>query len=126
MEYEEEVMHAQEEFETEVTNAGLVEEWDQLVQDVQTEMEGCNIDMKRIRLSTKSLRSRQAAAATSLRSFSQDFHDNKPTPQEIEEAEQIIQEWFERGEGIINDAQPAVQARDERLVEAWERAEAEE
>jgi len=26
----------------------------------------------------------------------------------------------------MNDAQPAVQARDERLVEAWERAEAEE
>lgn len=85
-------------------------------------MNGVHIDMKRLRLSVKSLKSRRAHLATNL-SVSSEFHDEAPTPEEIEEAEQIIAEWFERGEDIIEDAMPGIEARDRRLQQAWERAE---
>lgn len=58
--------------------------------------------------------------------MSDQFHENAPTPQEIEEAEDIVKEWFERGEKIIEDATPGIEARDRRLVRAWNRAEREE
>lgn len=104
------------------------------------------MDMKRIRPSLKSLRSRirsstnlaEAEAPDVLPAeldevpgvpdthMSDQFHENAPTPQEIEEAEDIVKEWFERGEKIIEDATPGIEARDRRLVRAWNRAEREE
>jgi len=100
------LMAAQAEFEQKVTDEGIKADWDRLVQDVQTEMDSCNMDMKRIRLSVRSLRSR-TRAATNL-SMSSEFHENAPTPQEVEEAEEIIKGWFERGEKIMEDAQPGL------------------
>lgn len=123
--YENEVMTAQAEFETAVTEQGIIEDWEKLVEEVQSELNGAHIDMKRLRLSAKSLKSRRAHLATNL-SVSSEFHDEAPTPEEIEEAEQIIAEWFERGEVIIEDAEPGIQARDRRFQQAWEAAEAEE
>jgi len=100
------LMAAQAEFEQKVTDEGIKADWDRLVQDVQTEMDSCNMDMKRIRFSVRSLRSR-TRAATNL-SMSSEFHENAPTPQEVEEAEEIIKGWFERGEKIMEDAQPGL------------------
>lgn len=118
-------MHAQAEFENAVNQEGLVAEWEQLVQEVQAEMDAANMDMKKSRLAVKSLKSRKARAATSL-TMSDDFHNEAPTPEEVEEAELIIKDWFERGESIIEDAKPGMEARDRRFVQAWERAEREE
>ena len=123
--YEEEVMHAQAEFEHAVNEEGLVAEWEQLVQEVQAEMEHANVHIKKSRLATKSLKSKKARSATSL-TMSDDFHNEAPTPEEVEEAENIIKDWFERGEAIMEDAKPGMEARDRRMMQAWERAEREE
>jgi hypothetical protein len=88
-------------------------------------MNGMNMAVKRLRLSTKALKNKKVRSATNL-SVRSDFHEAAPTPAEVEEAETIITEWFERGEKIMDDAQPGIEARDDRMVRAFERAEQEE
>lgn len=123
-EYQEEVMDAQMEFEQSVEEQGIKADWEKLVGEVQTEMDAAAKDMKKIRLSAKALKSK--IRGTQSLTMSEEFHDEAPTPQEVEDAEAIIQEWFERGEGIANDAKPGMEARDRRIVQAWEKAEKEE
>ena len=118
--WEEEVVEAQMEFEHEVTEKGYVAEWEKLVQEVATEMDKAHMDMKKIRLSMT------LQKKNNLPSMSSEFHEKAPTPQEVEEAEAIIQGWFERGEKIWEDAQPGLKARDRRIMHAWERAVREE
>lgn len=110
------------EFEHEVTQKGYVAEWEKLVQEVATEMDKAHMDMKKIRLSM----TLQKKKNLTNMSMSSEFHDKAPTPQEVEEAEAIIQNWFDRGEKIWEDAQPGLKARDRRMVQAWERAVREE
>jgi hypothetical protein len=66
-----------------------------------------------------------ATDATNL-NWRQKFHEKAPTPHEVEDAETIINGWFQRGERIMRDAQPGVDARNKRFVQAWDRAEREE
>lgn len=80
--------------------------------------------MMKIRLSAKTLKS-NTDATTNL-SWRHEFHEKAPTPDEVEDAETIINGWFERGEGIMKDAKPGIEARDKRMMRAWERAEKEE
>ena len=82
------------------------------------------MDMKRLRLSAKNLKA-NTASTTNL-TWSAKFHEKAPTPAEVEEAETIIKGWFERGEKIVKDAKPGMEARDKRFVQAWERAAKEE
>ena len=123
-EYEEEVMDAQMDFENTLKSQGIVAEWEKLVGEVATEMDKCNMDMKKIKLSVKSLKSK-TDSATNL-SWSAKFHEKAPKPAEVNNAEGIIKGWLARGEGIMNDAKPAVEARDQRIVRAWKKAEQEE
>lgn len=119
-EYEEEVMDAQMEFEHAVTEQGIKADWDKLVGEVHTEMNMASKKMKKIRLSTKALKKTRGSQSLTV---SDEFHDEAPTPEEVEDAEAIIKDWFERGEGIMKDAKPGMEARDRRIVRAWEKAE---
>lgn len=103
-----------------------MKEWEELVQEIQTEMDGCNMDMKKIRLSVKQLKAQHIAADATNLNMRQTFHEKAPSPHEVEDAEIIIKGWFERGERIMEDAKPGIEARDRRFMQAWDRAEKEE
>ena len=87
-EYQEEVMDAQMEFEQSVEEQGIKADWEKLVGEVQTEMDAAAKDMKKIRLSAKALKSK--IRGTQSLTMSEEFHDEAPTPQEVEDAEAII------------------------------------
>lgn len=57
-------MESQAEFEKSLNDQGIVAEWEKLVGEVQTEMNGMN--MNKLRLSVKALKNKKVSSATKL------------------------------------------------------------
>lgn len=70
-------MESQAEFEKSLNDQGIVAEWEKLVGEVQTEMNGMN--MNKLRLSVKALKNKKVSSATKL-AFRTEFNQMKPTP----------------------------------------------
>lgn len=70
-------MQSQAEFEKSLNDQGIVAEWEKLVGEVQTEMDGMN--MNKLRLSVKALKNKKVSSATKL-AFRTEFNQMKPTP----------------------------------------------
>jgi hypothetical protein len=77
MDFEAKVMESQAEFEKSLNDQGIVAEWDKLVGEVQTEMDGMN--MNKLRLSVKALKNKKVSSATKL-SVRNEFNQRKPSP----------------------------------------------
>lgn len=77
MDFETKVMESQAEFEKSLNDQGIVAEWEKLVGEVQTEMDGMN--MNKLRLSVKALKNKKVSSATKL-SVRNEFNQRKPSP----------------------------------------------
>jgi len=77
MDFEAKVMESQAEFEKSLNDQGIIAEWEKLVGEVQTEMDGMN--MNKLRLSVKALKNKKVSSATKL-SVRNEFNQRKPSP----------------------------------------------
>tara|TARA_B100000780_G_C20997571_1_gene399074 strand:- start:258 stop:458 length:201 start_codon:yes stop_codon:yes gene_type:complete len=62
---------------------------------------------------------RQSTMSLKAIRFSDDFHKNMPTKEEVAKVEATVDGWIIRGEDIVDKATPSVKTRNERIKAAW-------